>query len=244
MTQADLDALCDRGQRELMEMEYLSAEETLVAAERISLASSDFDSLARLMLPLQETRRQRRQRCGEGIVRLDILSRGPTDLLNASRIAADYPHGQLLIAGWGTIAPAVELRRLQNERRLYVETFLAAAYPADRSIAILIVPTETSAVPEIAPRSLSDLVADAPPRSIVLDITDLPTGPRPATTDTYAYVMRLWERLHAPFLAAADAESNPRKKIDACRRAIDVDYACELAHQKLATAARELGRGK
>jgi hypothetical protein len=242
MTQANLDALCDRGQQQLMEMDYLSAEATFVAAERIALESRDFDALARLMLPLQEARRQRRQRCGEGIVRLDIVARGPKDLLDAARIATDYPHGQLLIAGWGTVAPAVELRRLQGKQRLYVETFLAAAYPPDKSIAVLIVPDEATALPEMRPRSFSDLVADAPHRSIVLDIADLPAGAKPATAATYEQVMRLWERLHAPFLAAAYAESDPRRKIDACRAAINVDYACELAHQALAAAARELGR--
>jgi hypothetical protein len=50
--------------------------------------------------------------------------------------------------------------------------------------------------------------------------------------------MSLWERLHAPFLASADAEVDPMRKIEAYRRAIQVDYACELAHQKLADVAR------
>jgi hypothetical protein len=52
--------------------------------------------------------------------------------------------------------------------------------------------------------------------------------------------MALWERLHVPFLAAADAEANPLRKIAGYRQTIEVDYACELAHQHLADVAREL----
>jgi hypothetical protein len=242
MTSADLDELCERGQRELMDMDYLSAEATLADAERGALAVSDFDLLARLMLPLQEARRQRRQRCGEGMVRWDIAALGPDQVLSAGQIALDYPRGQLLIAGWGTIAPAVEFRRIQQERRLYAETFLAAAYPVDRSVAVVIVPTETTPLPALGRRSFSDLVADAPFRSIVLDLADLPAGPRKATASSYEDVMKMWERLHAPFLTAALGQTDPRKQIDACRAVIDIDYACELAHQALATAARTLAR--
>jgi hypothetical protein len=54
--------------------------------------------------------------------------------------------------------------------------------------------------------------------------------------------MTLWERLHAPFLAAADAQSDPIRKMDLYRRTIQVDYACELAHQKLSDVAKNLSR--
>ena len=63
-----------------------------------------------------------------------------------------------------------------------------------------------------------------------------------ATTDIYAYTMSIWERLHRPFLASADAEADPVRRIHAYRRTIEVDYACELAHQKLADVARSLAR--
>jgi hypothetical protein len=52
----------------------------------------------------------------------------------------------------------------------------------------------------------------------------------------------MWERLHAPVLASADAEADPLRKIEAYRRVIRVDYACELAHQKLSQVAHDLAR--
>ena len=44
----------------------------------------------------------------------------------------------------------------------------------------------------------------------------------------------------APFLAQADQTREPMQKIEAYRKTIEVDYACELAHQKLADTARHL----
>src|SRR5258705_13581697 len=110
-------------------MEYLAAEATLVDAETIALAQEDFDTLGRLYMPLQEARRQRRQRCGEGIVCLDLIAQGPQDQMSARRVLESYSFGQLLLAGWATIQPALQLRPLQRERDLYVETFLAAVFP-------------------------------------------------------------------------------------------------------------------
>jgi hypothetical protein len=54
--------------------------------------------------------------------------------------------------------------------------------------------------------------------------------------------MAMWERLHAPFLAAADVTVDPIQRIDAYRKTQRVDYGCELAHQKASAVARELAR--
>ena len=70
----------------------------------------------------------------------------------------------------------------------------------------------------------------------------MPPGPRPGNAQTYAEVMSLWERLHLPYLRRADAETDLLRRIVAYRRTIEVDYACELAHQNLSAVARELDR--
>src|SRR5438128_1050504 len=125
----DLQSRCELGQRQLMEMKYLEAEETLASAEQDAWAARDFDTLSRLYMPLQEARRQRRQRCGEGIVCLDLVAAGPDDHISGKHVVENFPHGQLLVAGWGTIEPAKQVRELQREHGLFVETFLAAVYP-------------------------------------------------------------------------------------------------------------------
>jgi hypothetical protein len=239
----DLQSLCELGQQQLMQMEYLAAEATLVRAEQASWAGRDFDTMARLYMPLQEARRQRRQQCGEGTVRLDLIARGPGDEPDPKQIAGDFPCGQLLIAGWGSLLPALRLRQIRSERALYVESYLGAAYPiTGGSRAIVIVPLADVALPPVREAPIDALLPLLPPHSIVLREDELPKGARPGTAETYAYTMALWERLHAPFLAAADMQADPIQKIEHYRHTIRVDYACELAHQKLADVARELAR--
>jgi hypothetical protein len=219
--------LCDRGQEQLERMEYLQAESSFVEAESLAWTNRDFDTIARVYLPLQECRRQRRQRCAEGVVQLDLIARGPDDRLDAQRIVDEYPHGQLLVAGWQSILPALEVRKIQAERGLYLETFLAAVHPRADALDIVIVP-----------------LTDEPIRDerIVLTESDLPRGPQRGSVQTFALVMSLWERLHRPFLDRADAQTDPMMKIDGYRKTIAVDYACELAHQKLSAIAAELSR--
>jgi hypothetical protein len=243
MTSDALQQLCESGQEALMRMDYLRAEALLTEAEGRAWEAHDWDTLSRLYMPLQETRRQRRLRCGEGIVVLDLIAEGPDDRVDGRHVVENFPHGQLLVAGWGTIEPALQVRALQAEHGLFVETFLAAVYPVGNGRAVAIVPTEDVRLPEPSPgQSIDRLVAGLPPHSIVLRAEELPVGTRRGTTGTYAEVMALWERLHLPFLAEADMQADPVRKIEHYRRTIGVDYACELAHQKLAGVARELSR--
>jgi len=237
----DLQSLCALGQRQLVEMEYLAAEATLVRAEQLALARGDFDTLSRLYMPLQEARRQRRQRCGEGIVELDLLAQSPSDQLDADAIVDAHPHGQLLVAGWGSVQPALRVRQLQSERGLYLETYLGAVYPIGAGRAVVFVPLADVRLPDPSKiRSIDELIDKLPAHCVVMSESELPRGSKRGDWATFALTMSLWERLHAPFLASADAEVDPLRKIEGYRRAIRVDYACELAHQKLADVARSV----
>lgn len=225
-----------------MRTEYLDAEATLAAAEEQAWRRRDFDTLARLYMPLQETRRQRRQRCGEGVVALDLIAQGQADEIDGRRIVENYPHGQLLVAGWGTFAPAAEVRRLQREHKLYLETFLGAVYPVGAGRVLVVAPLEEIALPDLQPRSIDDLVRRLPAHCLALNIEELPKGHRKGDTSTFAGVMAMWERLHAPFLAAADATVDPVQKFEGYRTTQRVDYGCELAHQRASDVARQLSR--
>ena len=243
MTRDELQVQCELGQQELMRMNYLEAERILAAAEGVAWEQRDFDTLARLYMPLQETRRQIRIRCGEGDVALDLFAPDPDAPLNAELILESFPFGQLLVAGWGSIDVAKDVRRLAHERGLFVETFLGAVYPTDEGLMIAIVPgADGVPVPNATERSREELWKLLPLNALLLRPDELPRGFRRGTTETFAKVSSLWERLHLPFLRAADAEADPLRRIEGYRRTIGVDYACELAHQKLSTTARELGR--
>lgn len=243
MMEPSIEELCEVGQEQLMETRYLKAEATLLRAEAIARQTNDWDRLSRLYMPLQEARRQRRQRCGEGTVHLGLIATGPDDAIDPHRILDQFPHGQLLVAGWGTLQPARAIRALAAERGLYVETFLAAVYPAAaNSRVVVIAPFADTPLPGLRTSSAEELARSLPPGCLVLSPADLPPRPEAGSATTYARVMAMWERLHAPFLAQADAEPDLFKKVNLYRRTIDVDYACELAHQRLSAAARELAR--
>src|SRR5205085_2068 len=114
---------------------------------------------------------------GEGIVCLDLIAKGTGDQISAQRVLDNYSLGQLLVAGWGTIQPALEIRRLQRERNLYVETFLAAVYPTTEGRIIAIVPEE-SPLPSPESRPLDSLRQLLPPNSLVYRRDQLPNGPQ------------------------------------------------------------------
>ncbi len=240
MTQEQLQAECERGQAQLTRMEYLQAEATLAGAERAAWASRDWDTLSRLYMPLQEARRQRRQRCGEGVICLDLLAEGPADHVEARHVVDNFSHGQLLVAGWGTIQPAVGVRELAHKHQLFLDTFLAATYPSTDGRLVALIPWADAALPDPTPRPRDELTHLLPRHALVLNEAELPKGSQPGTVQTYGQVMALWERLHAPFLAEADSQSDPVLKMEGYRAAIRVDYACELAHQKLSDVARSL----
>jgi hypothetical protein len=229
-----MQELCELGQRQLMAMQYLAAQRTLEQAEHLAWEARDWDALGRLYLPLQEARRQQRQRCAEGIIQLDCVALNADQKLDARQIVALHPQGQLLVAGWQSLEAALRVRELASEHGLYLETFLAAAFPAADAAAngpiVVVVPLEDAA---LSPPNW-------PPHSIVLRTRDLPAGPHRGDWRICAWVADLWQRLHLPFLAAADALQDPLTKIEAYRQTLRVDNACELAHQKLAETVRGL----
>ncbi len=244
MDRDDLQAQCELGQSQLMRMEYLEAERTLSQAESRAWHLKDFDTLARLYMPLQEARRQRRQRCAEGMVCLDLLAQSPQDHLDGRHVAENYPTGQLLVAGWGSLAPALVVRRLAFDCQLYLETFLAAVYPiTGGGRAAVLAPLANVNLPSPCEMSIADLRTSIPPGCILLEEHEIPAGSRPGNAQTYATVMQWWERLHLPFLARADRIEDPIERMEGYRLAIAVDYACELAHQNLSAVASGLSRG-
>jgi hypothetical protein len=239
-----IQSLCERGQEALMAMEYIRAEHLLAQAERLAWSSRQWELLSRLYMPLQETHRQIRQRCGEGKVCLDLLAKNSQDQPDPAAAVDQFAQGQLLIAGWGSIAPALQLRQYAEERQLYLETFLAAVYPSDAGRIVVIVPSKDTPLPPPRPQLAESLLASLPPDCLAIGERELPTGVADGSAKTYAVVMNLWERLHRPLLAAADAQTEPLHRMAGYRRTIEADFACELAHQRLSDTAREMARSQ
>lgn len=237
--------LCETGQKWLTSQHYIESEQTLAQAEREAFRLHDWDSIARLYMPLQEARRQRRQRAAEGVVCLSLLAEGPGDTIEGRHVIENFPHGQLLVAGWGSLEPALQVRRLQGRFKLFVDVFLGAKYPLiGGGHAVVIVPHEHVLLPDLSPRRLADMPGHMPAHSIIMREEELPQGILKPSKTLDSVLQGWWERLHRAFLADARRTSDLRKRIEAYRRVIRVDYACEFAHQELVATARELVRSQ
>lgn len=235
-----IQPLCQQASDHLVATRYLEAEQLLVRAEAMAWADRDWDALHRLYMPLQECRRQRRQVAMDGAVQLDFVAEAPNQTIDVDRIARDIPRGQVLVAGFGTLAPAEKLRAIAATENLYLDAFLAAAYRIGGQTLIVIVPTPGITLPAPEQMTLDALLRKLPPHTIALPAADLPKGLQKGTTQTAARTMALWEQLHLPFLAAADATVDPIARMAGYRNTLGVDYACELAHQRLSDVARNL----
>ncbi|MDP9173298.1 MAG: hypothetical protein M3O30_05470 [Planctomycetota bacterium] len=237
MRDENLQALCEKGQEQLIAMDYLGAEETLATAEAIAWAARDYDALSRLYMPLQETRRQRRQRCGEGTIRFDILAQNQTDRIDPEQLLMQIPQGQLLIGGWNSIAPALMARQLIAQRRLFVDVLLGMVIATGVQKFIAVVPGVEKISPVSKGTPVDGQLASLPSHRVMLAESELPEP-------TYSSMMDIWEALHSPFLKTADAIPDElyEQKIEAYRWTIRIDYACELAHQNISDLARKVCR--
>lgn len=244
MPAAMLQELCQLGSDELIGMNYLAAAKWLKQAAVLARQQQDWDTLSRVYMPLQEARRQRRLRCGEGVSHLGLIAEQEDDQIDGRRVVENYPQGQLLVAGWGSIEPAKKVRELQKQYELYVETFLGAVYPTDQGRVVAIVPNCEAALPPPTLRTVEELQSLLPPNCLIRMAADLPELPKKGDAQTFARASALWEELHRPYLATADALPDGVDKIDAYVSTIAVDYGCELAHQNLSKTAHRLLRAK
>ena len=105
-----------------------------------------------------------------------------------------------------------------------------------------LVPDGRETLPDARPRSAGALRELLPKGSLVIPASELPEGSSRGNVQSFGRIEAIWEQLHRPFLAAADAIDDLLQRIEAYRHVIEIDYACELAHQNLAVAARELAR--
>lgn len=243
MTTDVLQELCAAGQDLLSRQDYLEAERKLLQAERDALHLGDWDTLARLYMPLQEARRQRRQQTLLGGFCLDLVSQGSADEIDGRHVIENYPQGTLLVAGWGSIEPAIQVRRLQTRFRLNVDVFLGAVFPLiGGGHAVVICPHENVVLPDVRPRRWEDLPKSMPHYSLIMREEVLPAGQHPSTPERVERAEKWWELLSDPYLAIARGQGDLLKRIDAYRKTIRVDYACEFAHQELAATARERTR--
>jgi hypothetical protein len=112
-----IDEIMERASHRLTATEYAACEQLCLEALDLARQQEDFDRYARILLPLQEARRQRRQIAADaGVTVLAGPRREPRELIET------YTVGCLLLVRPPYAAEDEhELRRLAVERSLYVE---------------------------------------------------------------------------------------------------------------------------
>lgn len=117
MNETDLDTLMDHASELLVQRDYLECERLCEKALSMARANDDYDRIARILLPLQEARRQRRQIAADAGVHVYDDEKQPLqDILNAHDAGCI-----LLIAPPYTPDDAAELRKLARESERYLE---------------------------------------------------------------------------------------------------------------------------
>lgn len=228
----------------LARMDYLTCEVKCLQALVLARREQDWDSYSRILLPLQESRRQRRMIAAEAIIRL-----GSTDLpADPESWLIALPEGCIVVTHPHTLEDAKLLRDTAWRRRLYVEV-LYADNPASDPIWKLTTfdgPSATCYKP--APpaawidRWLSHS-ASAPGSSPAPGSSESAdsAGPRlQLSTSPADWFLDAAEALGDATLELAQAHpyASPAEKVDALRRCLDSVTDHEIIHQELASAAR------
>lgn len=94
-----LDRTMNWASEALVKMDYLTCEALCLEALAMARQARDWDYYARVLLPLQEARRQRRINAAEGVIRLGTSGLGNDaaawlEQLPAGCVAVTRPHGQ------------------------------------------------------------------------------------------------------------------------------------------------------
>jgi len=227
-----LDALMEQASADLARMAYLPCEAKTIEALTLARESGAWAEYARILLPLQEARRQRRMIAAEGQIRLGsaTLSGGPRQWLDACKagcLCLTHPH---------TRHDAAETAKLVLERELYVEVLYADSSVGETSWTL-----RAWAGPE-PPVSVT---LPAPPQAWVDRTwsigTEAPPAPGRPAQNPADWFLNAAEALGDAALERVDLSDPPRPEqvaeLEAC---LEVVADHEILHQTLASVARKL----
>jgi len=203
----DLDELMERATAALTATRYLDAEALCLRALAAARAADDWAYYARIVLPLQEARRQRRMIAAEGSVQLGTGAIG-----DLRAWAVEHAPACLVVTHPHTAGEAAGLVAAARDQQRYLEV-LFANNPADqrwwtlRSIAGPAVTCEVDA---------------------------------PGRPDDSDWFLDACEALGDAALATVTAPAGTPARVAALEAVLDAAGDHEIAHQRLADAARAM----
>lgn len=229
-----LNDIMERASAALGRMDYLSCEALCLIALAAARNADDWSYYARILLPLQESRRQRRMIAADGLIRLGTTDLEPPASAWLPRLAP----GCMVVTHPHRPADASSLANNARQRRHCVEV-LFADNPARASTWTLrsfngpAVSCKLAAPPpQWLDRWLDPASARPPPPS-------MPTDPKQGTTPT-DWFLDACEALGDAALAGVDAQSGHRARIEALETMLGVVTDHEILHQRLGDAARAM----
>lgn len=217
-----IDAIMESASQALVRMEYLVCEELCLRALGLAEAAGDWVMYARILLPLQESRRQRRMIAAEGAIRLGTRRLGgePAAWLDEHRcccVTLTPPHGE---------ADARALVAAARQRQLHAEALLAVR--CGENIWTL--------------RSFTGpaVTCDVPAPPTVWMEHWLAPAERIGTLTPADWFIDAGENLGNAALATVTAPVGDPRRVDELRRCLDVVTDHEILHQQLWQAAQAL----
>ena len=219
---SNLDRLMDQASQALVQTDYFAAEKLCVRALRQAHKAGDFERLARICLPLQEARRQRRMLALDAGLRVTLSALpNPKDLLpglylvQPPLIGLDARHLRESLFAAGT--PALVLAREPMTRAgLWPVVAVGSGGLTDT----LTVRVRVAPPPGVTPRETG----------ITRDHAE---EPPPAE-----WFIAAGEALGDAAIAQIPADLHPAWRVDDLVRALDAHPDHEKLHQRLADACR------
>jgi hypothetical protein len=216
-----LDAIMDDASRALVAMDYLACESRCVEALRLAREAEEWTYYARILLPLQEARRQRRMIAAEGTLRIGTPDLKDTPLQWLDRMTP----GCIVLTPPHTPDQAGQLQQHAREQRAHVEVLFAEPGASAWRL-----------------RTFAGRVAEcefrAPPvESMHRWLADPADGRR---QDAAEWFIDATEALGDALIAGVGEAEGTRGRIVALESCLDAMTDHEKLHQRLADAARAM----
>lgn len=228
-----IDDIMDRASEALARMDYLACEQDCLSALAVAREAHDWANYARILLPLQESRRQRRMIAAEGAFRFgtaEAVDDAPALLLghDAVSIVITLPNDAELARQAGAFA---------RRNRRYVEVLFAdcAVDAPTWTLRSVAGPAVSCSMPA-PPTDWLDVWIDCTGRRF--ESTDESPMPVKGARQPADWFLEACERLGDAALATVPDGGDATQRIAALEQCLDVVTDHEILHQRLGDAAR------
>lgn len=238
---AAIDTLMERASQALVRMDYLACESDCLAALGKAKEANQWMLYARILLPLQESRRQRRITAAEGWVML-----GCDSTQAALDIITSQGPGCVVLTHPITQAQAKDFASNLLQRKLFVALLYANNHSVDQTWVITALDGPAVSV-----------ATDAPPANWIGNVLDQnntpPAAPSQSNGDSKAnaptkgiapqpsdWFIDATEKLGDAAIAWVSAPLGTRERVEQLEACLGVVSDHEFLHQRLADAARAL----